>query len=104
MEPVRTPSQAIVILVFLIITIFTFDNDETTTPDSYTELYLKPGERLDTSYSQSVNFQLNHSYKKAPLSHPDNIYNKVNYHQGPDYLQRRFTNFVHPVVVAWPVH
>ena len=101
MEPVRTPSQSIVIFIFLMITIFNFNSEESTSPSSYTELYHDPEEWVEgTANTQSA--YLRPSLQKKKTSPTDTIYHMVNY-QEPNRVRSKFTNFVHPVSVAWPV-
>ena len=83
------------------ITIFNFNNDETTSPSSYTELYDDPEEWVvgkDNVQSASLKF----SPQNKKTSTTDTLYHRVNY-QEPNRLQSKFTNFMHPVSVAWPV-
>lgn len=103
MEPVRTPSQAIVIFIFLMITIFNINNEESTSPSSYTELYHDPEEWVEGT--ASINIQsayLQKEEEKEKASTMDTMYHMVNY-QEPNRVRSKFTNFVHPVSVAWPV-
>ena len=91
MEPVRTPSQSVVIFIFLMITIFNFNHEENSPTLVYTELYNDPNEWVEktASYHQSHPQQ-----KKVPTA--DTLYHRMSY-QEEKKLRSKFTNLWNPV-------
>lgn len=101
MEPVRTSSQSVVIFIFLMITIFSFNNDDNTAPSSYTELYREPEEwAVRTSSRQSSYLHPELQKRQTSAIDRDTLYHRANY-QELKRLRNKFTDFVHPVGVVW---
>lgn len=102
MEAVRTPSQSIVIFIFLMATIFDFSNEEGMPQSSYahaqwfrdSEEVVKESDIIHASYNQP-------GLQKTKASEADTLYHVVDY-QEYKRLRSKFTNFVYPVSIAWP--
>lgn len=92
MEPVRTPSQSVVIFMFLMITLFTYKGKDT--DNTYTELYQESEKLADET--TSVNDTYYQIPKKSSLS--DTLYRnqQVNTQQ-EKRLTNRFSIFAYPV-------
>jgi hypothetical protein len=92
MEPVRTPSQSVVIFMFLMITLFTYKGKDTT--NLYTELY-QESEKL-AEETASVNAVYIQIPKKSSLA--DTIYHsqRINDRE-KTRLRNRFSIFAYPV-------
>ena len=97
MEPVRTPSQSIVIFIFLMITLFTYQGKDTR--KTYTELY-QDSEKLTTEI-----IPVNAVSYKIPknLSLQDTLYHMVNTRK-EKVNWNKFTIFAYPVSFVQASH
>ncbi len=90
MEPIRTPSQSVVIFLFLMITLFTYQGKDT--EDTYAELH-QDSEKLATETS-SVNAAYHEIPKNGPF--PDTLYHMANTRK-EKINRNKFSIFAYPV-------